>query len=167
MNNRNRDDRDSGERNRGAHRQYGAQDDWQDRGHDRFRRHGGRSDRDIQSDFSGGGYDQVGGGRGYASGAYDQPGGGRDDRGGSDWRGGYGREGSYPQSRTLSPDDNRYDSEFGYGSGNRGYSGAGYGQGSAGAGGVGYGAPGYGAGSSYAGANRYRGDFQADRDWLR
>ena len=152
MNNRTRDDRDPGDRERHPYRQYGSQEGGQERGYEqRHRRYGGRSDRDIQSDFSGGGYDQVGG---------------RDYRGG-----GYGREGSYPQSRSLSPDDDsrrgRYDSEFGYGSGASGYSGAGYGYGGAGAGGVGYGAPGYGAGAGYASANRYHGDFQTDRDWLR
>lgn len=149
MNHRPRDERDFEDRNRYPSSSYASsQDDPQERQrheHDRHRRYGGRSDRDIQSDFSGGGYDQVGG---------------RDYRSGADWR---GREGSYPQSRTLSPDyDNRseYNSDFGYGSAASGY-------GSAGAGGVGYGAPGYGAGSGYASANRYQGDFQNDRSWLR
>lgn len=151
MNNRSRDERDFRDHNRYQQSTYGESQDRERSEYNRQRHYGGRSDRDIQSDFSGSGYDQVGG---------------RDYRGGgSDWRGGYGREGSYPQSRTLSPDDSqrsdRYDSDFGYGSGH-----SGYGAGSPGAGGVGYGAPGYGAGTSY-GATRYRGDFQNDRDWLR
>lgn len=157
MNNRSRDERDFGDRHRYQQSpyasSYGESQDRDRHEHERYRRYGGRSDRDIQSDFSGGGYDQVGS---------------RDHRGGgSDWRGGYGREGSYPQSRTMSPDDDSlrgdYGSDYGHGAGSGG---AGYGYGATGAGGVGYGAPGYGAGSSYGGANRYQGDFQ-DRDWMR
>ncbi|HSR65811.1 MAG TPA: BON domain-containing protein [Xanthomonadaceae bacterium] len=121
-----------------------------------MRRSGSRSDRDIQSDYSGGGYDQVAGSRDYRG-------------GGSEWRGGYGREGSYPQSRMPSDDDSRRrdfgGSDLGASYGGAGY--GGYGYGAAGAGGVGYGAPGYGAGESYGSASRYRGDFQRDRDWLR
>jgi osmotically-inducible protein OsmY len=182
MSNRTRDERDYGSRNRGASSPYSAtgQGDWQERDRqDRLerqerqeRQYGGRreqlqgrSDRDIQGDYSGGGYDQVGerdsarefGERDYTPRrTY-----------------GYGREG---YSQTQSPDDDSrrglYGSDLGYGSsggpgaGSRsegssygGYGGA-YGYGASGPGGVGYGAPGYGAGSGY-GEPRYHGDFQS------
>lgn len=161
MNHHNRDERDyGGERQRSEYSPSSAsgQGDWQDRERHAQRQYGGRreqlqghSDREIQGDYSGGGYDQVGSRAGWSRGSeYGQ-------------RSEYEREGSYAQSRTRSPDDDSLRGDYGssYGSGGgSGYSGAGYGYGASGAGGVGYGAPGYGAGSSYA-EPRYHGDFQS------
>lgn len=168
MSNRTRDEGDHGDHGRSASSSYSAegQRDWQtrdrqerDRQERQDRLYGGRreqlqgrSDRDIQGDFSGGGYDQVGE-RDWS----------RSDTGsdhGQHRAYGYGREG-YSSSRTQSLDDSGRGlsgSDLGYGStGGYGSASAGFG---AGPGGVGYGAPGYGAGSSYA-ESRYHGDFQS------
>ena len=142
-----RTDRDFDHRDR-ARSAYGPDDVDRGEGHGRMHRHTGgrreeRSDLDIQSDYSGGGYDQV---AGYRS--------------GEDWYqrgGGYGGD---AQWRTRSPDDDSL--RGGYRQGED-YGGAGYGYGAAGAGGVGYGAPGYGAGRGY-GAGNYDYDSGPMRD---
>jgi osmotically-inducible protein OsmY len=173
MNNRTRDERDYSDRSRGTSPSYSTagQGDWQERDRQarQERQYGsrreqlqGRSDRDIQGDYSGGGYDQVG------ERDWNREYGERDF--GQRRTYGRGREGYSPQ--TQSPDDESRrgvsSSDLGYGS-SGGYGaessyggyGAGYGYGyGAGPGGVGYGAPGYGAGSSYA-EPRYHGDFQS------
>jgi len=181
MSNRTRDERDFGDRNRGASTSpysTAGQGDWQDRDRQerdrQARQYGsrreqlqGRSDRDIQGDFSGGGYDQVGERDWNRSDYSDYS---ERDRG---QRRAYGpgREG-YSSSQTQSPDDDSrrglsggdlgYGASGGYGnSSSSTYGGsAGSGYGGSGPGGVGYGAPGFGAGSSYA-EPRYHGDFQS------
>ncbi|HET6434582.1 MAG TPA: BON domain-containing protein [Xanthomonadaceae bacterium] len=135
-----RSDRDFGSRDRARSAAYPGPDDVaRDEGgrEQLHRRYGGRregrSDRDIQSDYSGGGYDQV---AGY--------------RGSDDWYRRGGGYGEYAQSRTRSPDDDSLRGDYQAG----GYSGAGYGYGASGAGGVGFGAPGYGAGLGYGAGNQ-------------
>ncbi|HVI26255.1 MAG TPA: BON domain-containing protein [Xanthomonadaceae bacterium] len=137
-----RSDRDFGSRDHARSASYPGPDDAaRDEGaggrEQLHRRYGvrreGRSDRDIQSDYSGGGYDQVGG---Y--------------RGSDDWYRRGGGYGEFAQSRTHSPDDDSLRGDYQAG----GYGGAGYGYGSPGAGGVGFGAPGYGAGRGYGAGNR-------------
>ncbi|NUS38138.1 MAG: BON domain-containing protein [Lysobacter sp.] len=124
MNDRSRDERDIGDRTRSQYSPYASSHgDWQER--DRYRRHGGRSDRDIQSDYSGGGYDRMA--------SRDQQG------GGTDWRG--GRESEYSSDVGSG---GRYGGA-GYGYGAAGAGGVGYG-----APGYGAGAP-YSAGSRYRG----------------
>jgi len=152
MSNRTRDEGDHG---RSASSPYSAegQRDWQTRDRQERDRQAreerlyggrreqlqGRSGRDIQGDFSGGGYDQVG----------------ERDWSRSDTASAHG------QRRGLSGSDLGYGSTGGYGTGaeygGSGSASTGFG---AGPGGVGYGAPGYGAGSSYA-ESRYHGDFQS------
>lgn len=135
-----RSDRDFGSRDRARNTGYpGPGDAARDEGgreqlHRRYGgRRDGRTDRDIQSDYSGGGYDQV---SGY--------------RGSEDWYRRGGGYGEYAQSRARSPDDDSLRGDYQAG----GYGGAGYGYGASGAGGVGFGAPGYGAGLGYGAGNQ-------------